>query len=261
VSIAPAEPGRYRIRREPSDQHLATIEATALALGVIEGDVEAYRALLRPFDAMVDGQLERAATARGTRHQSRAARRTKPSARFDELAPILAAPTRAVVVYAEVNSAPTGSRHDGVPELVHVVAVRPFVDGAAIDLVTRPRAAVHDATLARLGLARAAVDGGLDGPSATAAIDAFIGDGKVLCWGAFPRDAIASAGAVRRGFIDLRALCCRLLGGSAGGLDVAARRLGAPAPLPSTPRAVRMASDAVFIARALTDAAQRRPDA
>ena len=50
-------PSRYRLRREPHPQGLATFEAIARAMGIIEGEgVE--RAMMRAFDAMVDGTLE-----------------------------------------------------------------------------------------------------------------------------------------------------------------------------------------------------------
>ncbi len=51
------EPSRYRIRREPDGAYCSTIEALMHVLGVLEGDPARFRALLPPFEAMIDAQL------------------------------------------------------------------------------------------------------------------------------------------------------------------------------------------------------------
>jgi DTW domain-containing protein YfiP len=56
VTLVADTPSRYRLRREPVQGGLATLEAIARALGVIEG-LEVRRALERPFHAMVEGTL------------------------------------------------------------------------------------------------------------------------------------------------------------------------------------------------------------
>jgi DTW domain-containing protein YfiP len=58
LSFSPAAPGNYRIRKEPTDQHLSTIEATAAVLGLLEGDPARFAAMLRPFTWMVDHQID-----------------------------------------------------------------------------------------------------------------------------------------------------------------------------------------------------------
>ncbi|HEY1097568.1 MAG TPA: tRNA-uridine aminocarboxypropyltransferase, partial [Myxococcota bacterium] len=89
LSFSPPEPGRYRIRREPTDMHLSTIEATAAVLGIIEGDVDAYRTLLLPFDQMVEQQLEQQHSHEhdgdGARHTRRSARRHRDRLKNDPL--------------------------------------------------------------------------------------------------------------------------------------------------------------------------------
>lgn len=57
------EPSQYRIRREPRDEYVSTIEALMYVLGALEGDAARFRALLLPLHAMVDAQL---AANRGT---------------------------------------------------------------------------------------------------------------------------------------------------------------------------------------------------
>ncbi len=55
--IAPAAPGRYRIRREPTATSLSTLEATVEALRELEPETEGLDELLGAFDAMIEGQL------------------------------------------------------------------------------------------------------------------------------------------------------------------------------------------------------------
>lgn len=55
--LAPASPGRYRIRREPNDTSLSTLEATVAALRVIEPDTDGLDRLVEVFDGMVDRQI------------------------------------------------------------------------------------------------------------------------------------------------------------------------------------------------------------
>ena len=264
LSFQPAEPGRYRIRKEPTDQHLSTIEATAAVLGALEGDVDAYRALLQPFDAMVETQLgflDRAGrdpSGSASRHASRSARRgTRASRRFEELLPLLQRPQRLVVVYAEANAHPRAVRDAGAPELLHLVACRPLIDastsddvGARLDVRVKPTRSLHDTVLERLGLERQDLEGGVDVDVALERFRAFLGDGRLVCWGAFARDLLVQAGDSHRGFVDLRALSCRALGGPAGGLDNAALRLGVT-PSSAATRADRMLDDASGVVRAL----------
>ncbi|QDT10340.1 tRNA-uridine aminocarboxypropyltransferase [Planctomycetes bacterium K23_9] len=56
--IRPAEPGRYRIRREPNAMALSTLEATVAALKAIEPDTAGLDQLVAAFDAMVQTQLD-----------------------------------------------------------------------------------------------------------------------------------------------------------------------------------------------------------
>lgn len=47
---------RYRLRKAPEPGALATVEAIATALNQLEG-TQRFDALLRPFDALIDGQI------------------------------------------------------------------------------------------------------------------------------------------------------------------------------------------------------------
>lgn len=56
--ILPAQPGRYRIRREPDDQSLSTLEATVAALQTLESDIAGLERLMTAFDEMIECQLD-----------------------------------------------------------------------------------------------------------------------------------------------------------------------------------------------------------
>ena len=56
IGLLPTRPGNYRIRREPAADCLATIEALALALGVLERAPDRFAQMLTAFTFMVDRQ-------------------------------------------------------------------------------------------------------------------------------------------------------------------------------------------------------------
>ena len=94
--IAPTEPSRYRIRREPSALFLSTVEATVAALRDLEPNTRGLDQLLAAFHAMVERQLAHPKHGGGWRRN--AARspggRNIPAALIDEH-------DRIVVMYGE----------------------------------------------------------------------------------------------------------------------------------------------------------------
>lgn len=57
VTLASVQPSRYRLRKAPEDGALSTIEAVTQALNALEG-AGRFDELLRPFDALIEGQIE-----------------------------------------------------------------------------------------------------------------------------------------------------------------------------------------------------------
>jgi DTW domain-containing protein YfiP len=55
--LSPAEPSRYRVRREPKERCVSTIESIVCALQIIEPESEGLSHLLRVFDSMIDDQI------------------------------------------------------------------------------------------------------------------------------------------------------------------------------------------------------------
>ena len=57
VRLAPAQPSRYGIRREPHVSFLSTLEATVAALRCLEPETQGFDQLEAAFDSMVESQL------------------------------------------------------------------------------------------------------------------------------------------------------------------------------------------------------------
>jgi DTW domain-containing protein YfiP len=55
--LRPAEPSRYRIRKEPKAQCISTIESIVCALEILEPETEGLAHILRVFDSMIDDQI------------------------------------------------------------------------------------------------------------------------------------------------------------------------------------------------------------
>jgi len=56
VRLTPAEPSRYRLRREPKPDYVATLEAIVAALRIIEPETTGLDDLLGSFTTMIDRQ-------------------------------------------------------------------------------------------------------------------------------------------------------------------------------------------------------------
>jgi DTW domain-containing protein YfiP len=133
VAFSPERPGEYRIRSEPREDYVSTIEALAQALAILEADAPGERAqpgtsdrfdaLMVPFRAMVDIQLDY--IARGSAPRKRKNRRHL-AASASRLPPALLS-SSLVCVMGEAN-AWFSDRSIGGPayphELVHLCATR-----------------------------------------------------------------------------------------------------------------------------------------
>jgi hypothetical protein len=65
VGLTPADPSRYRLRREPRPDYVATLEAIVAALRILEPELDGLDALLRSFAAMIDRQAAFGGARRG----------------------------------------------------------------------------------------------------------------------------------------------------------------------------------------------------
>jgi DTW domain-containing protein YfiP len=118
LAFHPDFTSNYRIRREPAEHCLSTIEATAHALERLEAAPGRYTPMLAAFDRMVDTQLEfRAHNPGVSRHKHHKPRREQP----DLLAPLRAAWQNLTLFYVEDRS-PTPH---APPEPTLLLAIRP----------------------------------------------------------------------------------------------------------------------------------------
>jgi len=261
-AFTPPTPSEYRIRREPHETYVSTIEALVHVLGALERDGARFEQLLTPFRAMIDAQIACEKQLRGgrVRHaRARAARtRSSPIPRlFAENARDL------VVVVGEANAWPYRSteRAEGhhPDELIHLVARR-VATRETFDVVVAPRHPLAPNTSAHVQLSPDELARGTDLLSALAAWRAFVRDGDVLCsWGRYATSLLASCGgylpAARQ---DMRLLAKLVARGTVGTLEGYAAGLPAQAgalALTARGRAGIRLSLAERIARSFCEAA------
>ncbi len=157
----PAAPGRYRLRREPQDDYVSTIEAIVEALYILEPGIEGLPQLLAAFDRMIDRQLEYIGTGGG---KARLRKRRRPAAERRLPHAFVEGFERLIVLYGE-SSRP----RDGVPrEFVYFTALS-LTTGARFERVIMPASGMpDDEHLGHMGLTRddfAAADGGESFPA------------------------------------------------------------------------------------------------
>lgn len=219
IGFVPAAPGNYRIRREPAPHCLATVEAVVEVLGRLEGDPPRFRPMLRAFEQMVETQLAYRTlqprpwrrTKRQRRPRTSAARATLRGRRADLL-----------LVYAEANAHPFGSRDWGVPELIQLVAFRPST-GDRFVAVIKPRRPLGPSTAEHLEIAASRLLTGEPIDDALGRWRQFVTPTDLLCaWGHYPFDLLAREGDPARSRFDVRLAVTEDLGRRAGGVEQAA---------------------------------------
>ena len=231
-AFRPPAPGEYRIRKEPSEEHVSTIESLALVLGALEGDPDKFKALLAPFRAMIDTQIacSRSLGKRLTNRRERPTHRVLPTDVLHRRAGDL------VCVVGEANIWPHHMPQRQVPgyrsELVHWLALR-VATGERFEAVVRPSGPLAPRTAEIAGLAPEAIAVGLDGPALGAAFAQFLRAGELVCaWGPHVLELYAGmTGAALPDTVDLRQIASTLNRGRIGRLAEyanATSRVGAP---------------------------------
>lgn len=202
VRFTPAQPSNYRIRREPAAHCVATIEALAEALGVLENEPTRYQQLLAPFDAMVDHQIrcaQETTPRRRTRPHGPAPRGPRRRSPLDDLAP-----ERVVISYGEASAWPRGTPDAPADELLHQVALRPFT-GERLEVFVQPTRPVPQSFYHHAELPRDALDRAIPRGDFIRQWTDFIRDGDtLLTWGAFATDLLADEGVPLPSRLDLR---------------------------------------------------------
>jgi len=199
ISLAPATPSRYRIRREPHEHCVSTIEAIAMALRALEGEGGAaddarFAALLAPFDAMVEHQISFASRVQDARHLRAAIARgpREPRrARAPSVVALRAAAARLVVVHGEANAWPVRVPGHPPPEIVHWLAWRPAT-GETFEAVIAPRGPLAPSAPTQLRLDAATLAAGESWADFRPRWESFLRPDDALCaWGHFPVSTLA----------------------------------------------------------------------
>ncbi len=228
IGLRPSRPGNYRIRKEPAEHCLSTIEAVVDVLGKLEGEPERFSPMLAAFERMVDRQLECQETRVGPARRKR--RRTKQKRVWTPPQLTPAHLPRVVLVHAEAN-APTligGLRFD--PELVHLCAQRPST-GERFEAVVAPRQPLTEGIPRHLELPAEQLLGGEPVAPMLERWRQFLGPDAILAvWGGFARQLLEAEGEPARPFVDLRLAVARKLSIKVGGVDGAAERLSPRPP-------------------------------
>lgn len=222
-AIDPDTPSAYRIRREPSAECLSTLEALSQALGWLEGDPEAYRALMVPFRAMVDAQLREHAANRVPRDKSRLKQRRR---RPWVVPTSLSDPSRVLVVSLDSDAWPLDASGRFPDEIVALWCVGG--DGRdPVELLVRPSRPLAASTAHHTGLPEAALLAGAPREALAALLARRAGpDTTVAFWGSYALALLREAGLpLGAGPMDLRAVASRWLRTAPGSLEHCARQV------------------------------------
>ncbi len=224
LAFTPERPSNYRIRLEPSEQCVSTIEAVVHLLGALEGAPERYRPILDAFDAMVDLQLAERAKREGP---PRLRRKRARQPRVDlTVAALRARPADVVALYTEANGWAADSGMVGDDELIQLVAARPLT-GERFEALVAPRRPLGPGVPAHLELPAERLLGGQPPGPVLTRFAAFLRPGDLFCaWGPYALSLLKAEAGPQREFADLRLACARWLGRRPGGVEQAVRLLG-----------------------------------
>jgi DTW domain-containing protein len=226
IGFTPRRPSNYRIRAEPAEHCVSTIEAVVEILSALEGgDPGRFDAMLQPFEFMVDTQLESQSQRNGPARRRVFKSPWRPPLELRSLADDF---PRLVLVYAEANAHPV---EEGIPpELVHLVACRPAT-GERFEALVAPRQPLARSTPLHTELPEESLRAGEDRDAAMARFEAFLHpDDMLAVWTTYALDLLWRDGVTRRPAANIRLATARALKGKAGGVDQAVPLLGAELP-------------------------------
>jgi len=232
-AFQPAAPSNYRIRREPAEHCVSTIEATVAALCHLEGDGE-VRKVLGAFDAMVDHQLRIAAERSESRHLKSAIARSQRTGKPLRHRRRPFEGKHLVVAYAEANAWPRGTAHGPHPEIVHFVAER-LATGERFEAYVAPERPLSPGFPVHSGVPAERVVEGESRSTFRARLAEFFRDGDTLAvWGFYAANLLRSEGVALPPLVDLRVAAMQFLGRRAGDAIEVAAALGCAVDPPWT---------------------------
>ena len=221
--LAPSEESRYRIRREPAAHCLSTIEALEAALAVLEDKPGGFPELLKPFDTMVETQLNFVAHEHRPRHRRSVEPRLRPL-----VAPVLSERPEALVIgYGEANAWPYGSPGIHLAEVVHWAAVRPAT-GERFEAYVVPSGPLAPSFEAHSKLVAERIEAGESRADFARRLGAFLRPDDVLAsWGFYASELLRAEGIAIPPRLDLREAAIHALGRRVGQLGDFVTALGA----------------------------------
>jgi len=229
VAFTPSHPSDYRIRRQPAEFCVSTIEALAEVLGILEPDRGPFGSLLAPFQAMVARQEEFIHDVHARRHHG-VRRRNRP-AKPTLLQSLTADWDRLLCVQGEANAWPRRDPDRQPPEIIHWAAWRPST-GDVFQSIVAPRRTLARSTSRHAGLTDEAISGGVSLDRWRSDWLSFARpDDVVVSWGQFYLGlAIEDGVAISQRGVDLRIEVAKMRKGRFKTIEDACVALGADAP-------------------------------
>ncbi len=238
-------PSEYRIRKEPSDEVVSTIEALMHVLGVLENRPEKFSALLQPFRAMVDKQITFREGGKGRTRKRRPRHAPEPVQRMRERWNDL------VCVVGEFNAWPLRlGRRKHEEELVQWVVARPST-GDRLNLIAAPNFELSPTTCRNSGLSAEMLLSAEPRNKLVERFSEFLRPSDVLAsWGTYALDLFrTTGGTLDIQTIDLRPLYTHYTHKKFGTLELVAQHRGvAWAEGPRAPQRIEVLLD---VARSL----------
>lgn len=236
VRLSPTRPSRYRIRREPADHCLSTIEAIAELLHTLAGERFDPQAFLRPFEAMVEHQLGYIdATGGGPGAGRHSAHRPRPRKTRPAPEELTVFGRNLVLVQGESNGWPAS--RDDVPRVAMAqwLALRPDT-GESFHAFVQPPTGLAPQGLERLEVDEATFAQALAPEEFLRRWRDFVEPQDVLCsWAFFPLRLLRDAGAEVGPYVNLQQLCNERLFQRVGKVEAAEALLALPVIAPRFP--------------------------
>ena len=203
IAFQPERPSEYRIRREPQESYVSTIEALAAALGLLEGDPARFQAMLVPFRAMIDAQLRFVESKPQPRRRRVPRRRADPASRLD---PLLLEP-RLLCATVEANAWAFDRALGTTPyphEIVQCCATH-LGDASVFEQVLAPRSPLAESPLKHSRLRREDLLAGTDLDRLRATWSPLVHEDDVLCvWGSYALNLMRREGlSLPRRIVDV----------------------------------------------------------
>lgn len=230
VAFQPRQGSEYRIRRQPADFCVSSIEALAEVLGALEPDAGPFDSLLDPFRAMVATQVRFQTEVRSNRHR-KPPRAPAPPPRFG---PRLGVDwSRLVCVQGECNAWPRRHPEHRPAEIVQWIAQRP-ASGEAYAALVAPRRPLAPGTPHHLEIDEDRLRRGVSVAEWRRSWEAFLrADDVLVQWGTFYGDLALGQDLPPPGrVIDLRSELLQMLRRPVGTAEECRAALGAPAGPP-----------------------------